>query len=105
MSSQLPPDSNNPYASPQTPAMAQASEFVACPNCRQSTAERIKWTFWGGMLGPKLFTHVKCRNCGTKYNGKTGRSNDAAIAIYLVVSVLLGFAIAAVVMATALVFG
>jgi hypothetical protein len=56
-------------------------------------AKRVGFTWWGGMLGPKLFTHVKCAQCGQAYNGKTGRSNDTAIAIYLGVSCLIGVAI------------
>jgi hypothetical protein len=32
---------------------------------------------------------VKCNQCGTKFNGKTGQSNNTAIAIYLAISVVL----------------
>jgi hypothetical protein len=56
----------------------------------QPYATRIKWTLWGGMLGPRMFNHVKCVNCGTKYNGTTGQSNDTKIAIYLAVSLIAG---------------
>jgi hypothetical protein len=40
-----------------------------------------------------LLTHVKCAQCGQAYNGKTGKSNDTAIAIYLIVSLVIGLAI------------
>ena len=62
-----------------------ASEFAACPKCSQQTATRLGYTWWGGALGPRLLTHVKCGGCGTTYNGKTGRSNNTAIAIYMVI--------------------
>ena len=35
--------------------------------------------------GPKLLTHVKCQECGYKYNGKSGKDNSAGIAVYFVV--------------------
>jgi hypothetical protein len=45
------------------------------------------------LIGPKLISHVECPNCGTRYNGKTGRSNNAAIAIYLAVAGALTLAV------------
>jgi hypothetical protein len=54
------------------------------------TAQPVRYTWWGGALGPKLFTHVKCGQCGEQYNGKTGGSNSRNIAIYLVVSSVIG---------------
>lgn len=61
-----------------------ASEFAPCPSCRSSTASRVSFTWWGGALGPRLLTHVKCGACGAGYNGKTGRSNTTAIVVYAV---------------------
>jgi hypothetical protein len=52
----------------------------------------MKFTWWGGVLGPKILSHVKCPGCGFGYNGKSGRENTVGIAIYCVV-------VAAVVMA------
>jgi hypothetical protein len=66
-------------------ARMPVSEFAPCPSCQQSSATRMGFTWWGGALGPKLFTHVKCGGCGTTYNGKTGKSNNTNIAIYFVV--------------------
>lgn len=45
----------------------------------------MKFTWWGGLLGPKLLTHVKCRACGKQYNGKTGKDNTTNIVIYFIV--------------------
>ena len=61
------------------------NSFAPCPKCAATTAERVKFTWWGGILGPKILTHVKCTACGTKYNGKTGKDNSLFIAIYCVV--------------------
>jgi hypothetical protein len=65
------------------------NEYAPCPQCRNSAAEKIRFTWWGGILGPKLLTHVKCVSCGKKYNGKTGRENTTGIVIYSVVVAIL----------------
>ncbi|MCA8991425.1 MAG: hypothetical protein KDA88_05580 [Planctomycetaceae bacterium] len=59
-------------------------EYAPCPNCDCEDATRVGWTWWGGALGPALLTHVKCEECGTQYNGKTGKSNTTGIVIYTV---------------------
>jgi transposase-like protein len=59
------------------------SEFLSCPTCGSYDVKKVPFTWWGGALGPALLTHVRCQGCGTQYNGKTGRSNTAAIAVFL----------------------
>jgi uncharacterized protein (DUF983 family) len=45
----------------------------------------VKFTWWGGVIGPKMLSHVKCGQCGLAYNGKSGQSNTTGIVIYTVV--------------------
>lgn len=45
----------------------------------------MSFTWWGGLIGPKLLTHVKCRACGHAYNGKSGKDTTTNIIIYSVV--------------------
>ena len=92
--------SPNPYASPQIPAPqaphqppAGTELFAPCFACGNTYAKRVGFTWWGGALGPRMFTHVKCARCGTAYNGKTGKSNNTAIAIYVGVTTVIGLAI------------
>lgn len=66
------------------------AEYAPCPNCECTDADKVSFTWWGGILGPALLTHVRCQECGTAYNGKTGKSNDTAIAIYMIVGAGLG---------------
>ena len=73
------------------------SGFAACPRCRQTGAKKVGFTWWGGIVGPAIICHVKCPYCGTAYNGKTGRSNDTAIVIYIVVTAVIGLGIVAMV--------
>jgi transposase-like protein len=61
------------------------STFAPCPQCHNTTAQRLNFTWWGGVLGPKLLSHVKCQSCGKTYNGKTGKDNTTNIIIYSVI--------------------
>ncbi len=64
----------------------QLTQYAPCPNCGGTNATKVGFTWWGGALGPVLFTHVKCSSCNTEYNGKTGKSNKNNIILYSVVS-------------------
>ncbi|OUT57957.1 hypothetical protein SV7mr_10030 [Stieleria bergensis] len=94
--------SNNPYQSPlptdDRQPVPSGEVHANCPGCQSVYATKVKFTLWGGALGPKLFHHVKCDQCGTKYNGRSGKSNLVPILIYnLVAGVIMfiaGFAIA-----------
>jgi uncharacterized protein (DUF983 family) len=65
--------------------MSAMNDVARCPKCGATNAQKVNFTWWGGALGPRLLNHVKCNNCGTQYNGKTGQSNTTAIVIYTVV--------------------
>lgn len=56
--------------------------YAPCPNCQGMNSKQVGFTWWGGVLGPKLLHHVKCQTCGTAYNGKSGKSNTNGIIIY-----------------------
>lgn len=60
------------------------TQYVTCPRCG-GVAEKVGFTWWGGVLGPKVLSHVKCTRCGHKYNGKSGKDNTTGIVIYSVV--------------------
>jgi len=90
------PNEVNPYASPQSPEGPAtlprgAKVFATCPKCQNVYATRIGYTLWGGALGPWMFTHVRCCQCRTAYNGKTGRSNLTNIVLYMTVPAMVGF--------------
>lgn len=70
-------------------------EYAPCPKCSSTNATAVGYTWWGGLLGPKLLTHVKCAGCGATYNGKTGQSNTSAIVIYSVVVMVIAIVIVA----------
>ncbi len=73
--------------------------YAPCPQCGNPNSEKMSFTWWGGILGPKLLTHVKCPACGKQYNGKTGKDNTTNIAIYFVVVGLLCLGLVVVVFA------
>ena len=66
------------------------ADYVPCPTCGAERPRRVSFTWWGGLFGPALLSHVRCPHCGTQYNGRTGRSNAAGIAISAVVTLLVG---------------
>ena len=70
---------------------AGMSEYVPCSRCASPDPEKQKFTWWGGMLGPRMFSHVKCRMCGLTYNGKTGQSNSTKITVYVIVTTIFFF--------------
>jgi len=74
------------------------SEYVPCPKCG-GASERLKFTWWGGVLGPKILSHVKCGSCGHKYNGKSGKDNTTGIVIYSAVVAVLIFGLMVVMFA------
>ncbi len=87
------PPPNYPPPQPGWQPGMTAGQFAPCPTCRRPDAEQMKFTWWGRVLGPKLFTHVKCKGCGTAYNGKTGQSNTTNIVIYSVVLGAIAFVV------------
>lgn len=88
-----PPQPNQWQVSPPPAYPMGASEYVPCPRCHRPGPQKVGFTWWGGMLGPKMLSHVKCQGCGTAYNGKTGESNDSKIAIYFVVTFIVSLGI------------
>jgi hypothetical protein len=64
--------------------------FVDCPHCGSpGRAERVSFTWWGSTLGPALLCHVRCRDCGWCYNGRTGSDNRLNILLYIVTPILI----------------
>jgi len=70
----------NPYQPPLAPV--DTVSWAPCPKCQGRTATKVGFTWWGGALGPRLFSVVKCTACGTKYKGKTGGRLMKTILIY-----------------------
>jgi uncharacterized protein (DUF983 family) len=75
------------------------NEFAPCPHCGEANAEKLRFTWWGGVLGPKILNHVKCRGCGKNYNGKSGKDNTTGIVLYSVVVGILALGLAFVMFA------
>jgi hypothetical protein len=51
-------------------------------------AERVVFTFWGSFYGPALLCHVRCPDCHTAYNGRSGRSNLLGILLFVSIPLL-----------------
>ena len=57
------------------------------------TVSKVKYTWWGGVLGPRLLHHTKCEDCRSTFNSKTGKSNTPGIVIYSLVIFAVAFAL------------
>ena len=62
-----------------------------CPKCGSESISKVRYTWWGGLIGSKIINHVQCPQCSARFNGKTGGDNTGAIAIYMVVVGLIAF--------------
>lgn len=61
-----------------------------CPKCGASTAVKVNFSWWGGALAPRIFHMVKCTECKTQYNGRTGgRLTKTALLYQLVILALI----------------
>ena len=76
------------------PRRRGGGEWAPCPSCGDTDATRVHWTFWGGLIGPAIINVVRCHRCGTNYNGVHGDYNGGRIAIYVVISLVLGLLVA-----------
>lgn len=61
------------------------STDIKCPYCGDARKQPVKYTWWGGAIGPRILNHVMCLGCGKHYNGKTGQDNTTGIVIYSIV--------------------
>ena len=68
------------------------SNEISCPKCNGRSISKVKYTWWGGVLGPKLLHHTKCEDCRYTFNNKTGKSNTPGIIIYSVILFAVAFA-------------
>ncbi len=56
--------------------------FEKCPCCFDENSERVRFTLWGGAIGPAVLSLVKCAACGIQYNGRSGNRVEKAIRVY-----------------------
>jgi len=89
---------------PQRKRRKSAGEWAECPKCGASDATRVRWTWWGGLVGPMIINTVRCNDCGTKYNGVHGDSNTTRIVIYTAVAAVISLVIIGAAVAAAVAF-
>ena len=86
---------HNPFEAPREGRPVSPSIPTApFPKCGDVNVDAPSFAWWGGALGPKMFSHVICRNCNTGFNKKSGKSNATAIAIYVGISLVVGLGVA-----------
>lgn len=76
-----------------TDMLKQFNTENGCPHCGSPEVESVKYTWWGGLLGPKMLHHTKCKACGYRFNSKTRKSNTTGIIIYSVIILVIVIAL------------
>jgi hypothetical protein len=72
------------------------SAYADCPQCHApGDGTKVSFTWWGGFIGPAIISCVRCRHCGTQYNGTHGDYNGMRILVYQLVigGIALGFCV------------
>lgn len=64
-----------------------------CPVCGSQNVAPVNYTWWGGVIGPKILHHTKCKDCKHTYNSKTRQTNTKAIILYSLVIFVVVFAV------------
>lgn len=65
-----------------------------CPHCGSRRSKKISFTMWGGVVGPKVFSLVKCAECGQQYQKKSGKPFEwSHIIVYSLVVSAIGVAL------------
>jgi phage FluMu protein Com len=63
--------------------------YADCPQCGSpGQATKVIYTWWGGFLGPLIFSLVQCEHCGAQYNGTSGSDSSTGIMVWKVLSVI-----------------
>ncbi|MBN9120541.1 MAG: hypothetical protein J0I06_15550 [Planctomycetes bacterium] len=44
-----------------------------CPSCGSRRSTKVSFTWWGGLVGPAIFSLVQCKRCRQQYNNKSGK--------------------------------
>ena len=80
----------NALGPPNPQQMRVTSGHAPCPRCGTANAAPVGFTWWGGVLGPRVFHVVRCLQCNIQYNGKTGGTLTKGIVIYTGVALGVG---------------
>jgi len=59
-----------------------SSDGIPCPQCGQPAGKTVKFTGWGGLVGPRLLNLTRCQACRFEFNAKTGLSTKKAVWAY-----------------------
>lgn len=71
---------------------------LPCVRCPTGEAARLRWSWWGGWIGPRLLGYVHCQECGTIWSTRPGswRGPAAVFLLRLAVAAVVAITIGAV---------
>lgn len=63
--------------------------YADCPQCGSpGHATKVIYTWWGGFIGPLIFSLVQCSECGAQYNGSSGSDSSTGVTVWKVLSII-----------------
>ena len=90
----------NPYADPVVESREKprllGPRSATCPFCQNNIAESVTFTIWGGFFLTRMFSCVRCLNCLSQYNGKTGATMTFGVILGIGIRILLLLSVLAV---------
>ena len=72
-----------------------------CPRCPMGEGLPQRWTWWGGLFGPRLLRYAACLDCGATWSTRTGRTAPGGVLLVVLVR-LLAVALVTAIVAVAL---
>ena len=66
---------------------------ASCPACGSPDVKKLSYSSQGGFIWTPFLNFMKCRKCGTRFDGKTGQLDPQVPKVMRVISVviILGF--------------
>ena len=66
---------------------------IACPKCGSTDVKKLLYSSQGGFIWTPFLNFIKCRQCATRFHGKTGQLDPQVPKLMRVISVviILGF--------------
>ncbi len=68
------------------PPMPTPVTVHPCPSCGGRDAEKVTFSWWGGLLGPRLIKQVRCKRCSNTFRGDSGKPCTGFVVGYLIVT-------------------
>jgi|GEM_PF-892754 len=60
-----------------------------CPYCQHDRSRKVRFTPWGGVLGPAIMRVVACAQCGQQFSGRNGSKIEGHRRVYSIIMIVM----------------